>query len=160
MDNEPIAASYGRRVLAGVPGTAVVQHDMRDVGAVITRAGTLIDFGEPVAVLAFAVLHFLPDDADAAALVAAYRDRIVSGSWLAISHGTAEDDPAVGQAVRHYERTSMPGTLRTRVQVAGLFGGYDLVEPGVVGVPDWRPDPHDEPGRIQAAFVGGLGHKP
>jgi hypothetical protein len=136
-----------------------VEQDIRNVGAVIARAGQLLDFDEPVAVLAFAVLHFLADDSVAGQLVAEYRDRTVGGSWLAISHGTADNDPAVGEAVRHYQRTSMPGTLRTRAQVTALFTGYDLAEPGVVGVPDWHPDPHDEPQRIRAAFLGGLGHK-
>ncbi|GAA5188145.1 SAM-dependent methyltransferase [Rugosimonospora acidiphila] len=160
VDNEPIAATYSRRVLAGVPGTAVVEQDIRDVDTVIARAGQLLDFAEPVAVLAFAVLHFLADDAVAGQLVVDYRERTVAGSWLAISHGTAEDDPAVGEAVRHYQHTSMPGALRTRAQVTAFFKGYDLVEPGVVGVPDWHPDPLEEPGRIRAAFLGGLGRRP
>jgi hypothetical protein len=157
VDNEPIAANYSRRVLAGVPGTAVVQADLRDVGGVVAEAGELLDFAQPVAVLAFAVVHFLADDAVAAELVAAYRDRTVAGSWLALSHGSADGDAAVGAAVQVYRRSSMPGTLRSRAQVAALFDGYELVDPGVVYVPDWHPDPDSDPDTITSAFVGGLG---
>jgi hypothetical protein len=159
VDNEPIAANYSRRVLAGVPGTLVVQSDLRDVGGVLSRARELLDLDQPVAVLAFAVVHFIADDAEAAGLVAAYREGTVPGSWLALSHGTAEGDTGVGEAVRVYQRTSMPGTLRTRAQVAALFDGYDLVEPGVVYVPEWRPEPDTEPDTLTSAFVGGLGRR-
>jgi SAM-dependent methyltransferase len=159
VDNEPIAASYARHVLAGVPGTAVVQADLRDVDRVVAEAGALLDFGEPVAVLAFAVLHFLTDDAAAAELVAAYRDRTVPGSWLALSHGTADGDAGVGAALEIYEHTSMPGTLRSRSQLTTLFDGYELVAPGVVFVPDWHPDPYLEPAAATSAFIGGVGRR-
>lgn len=160
VDNEPIAATYSRRVLAGVPGATVIQRDLRDVGRVIADARSLLDFDEPVAVLAFAVLHFINDDAAVAELVGAYRDRTVAGSWLAVSHITADNSPAMVTATEQYQRTTMPPTLRTRAQVAALFDGYELVEPGVVGVPDWRPDPDSEPDGLPAVFLGGLGHRP
>jgi hypothetical protein len=160
VDSEPIAATYSRRVLADVPGTAVVERDLRDVGRVIAEARELLDFSEPVAVLAFAVLHFISDDAAAAQLVGSYRDRTAAGSWLAISHITADHAPAMVAATEQYQRTSMPPTLRSRAQVTALFDGYELIAPGVVGVPDWHPDPDAEPDGFPAVFLGGLGRRP
>jgi hypothetical protein len=160
VDHEPIAATYSRRLLASVPGTAVVQRDMRDVVPVMEQARSLLDFDQPVAVLAFAVLHFIIDDKTAQELATSYRDHTVSGSWLALSHGTADNDPQIGTAAQHYQRTSMPATLRTRGQVTALFDGYELVEPGVVGVGEWHPDPDVEPEQFPQAFLGGVGRKP
>lgn len=159
VDNEPIADNYSRRVLAKVPGTLAVQTDLRDPGRVVAEARQLLDFSEPVAVLAFAVIHFLADDRAAADLVAAYRDRTVPGSWLGLSHGSAEGDTGVGEAAKIYQRSAMPGTLRSRAQLAAMFDGYDLVDPGVVYVPDWRPDPDTEPDTLTSAFIGGLGRR-
>lgn len=158
VDNEPIAASYGRHLLTDVPTATVVQEDLRDVDAVHARARTLLDFDQPVAVLMFAVLHFVLDDDQVRQVVRAYRDRTVPGSWLAISHGCADDNPTIHNAVQAYRSTSLPGRVRTRAELTALFDGYDLLDPGLVYVSDWHPDAADtDP--VAPGVVGGLARK-
>lgn len=106
-----------------------------------------LDFAEPVAVLFVAVLHFLRDEDDPPGVVAAFRDVMTPGSQVVISHvadlpdghqpdGRAE---ATREAVSVYADLTTPFTLRTREQVAGLFAGFELVDPGLVGAHEWRP---------------------
>jgi O-methyltransferase involved in polyketide biosynthesis len=159
VDCEPIAALYSERVLAGVPGTTVIHDDIRNTERVLRDAGTVLDFEQPVAVLAFAVLHFVLDDTEVRRLLDTYRDHIVPGSWLAVSHVDADTSPAVLHGVREYRNTSLPARTRGRDEVAALFDGYDLVPPGVVPVARWRPEPGGEPAAIPAVLTGGLGRR-
>jgi hypothetical protein len=160
VDSEPIAASYSRRALAGVPGTAVVRADIRDVDHVLGQARELLDLDEPVAVLMFSVLHFILDDDEVRKLVGGYRNHSAPGSWLAISHGCADDNPGIDRAVAEYQQTSLPGRVRSRAAITELFDGYELVEPGLVYVSDWHPDPDTEPEEVPPGFVGGLARAP
>jgi trans-aconitate methyltransferase len=144
VDSEAVAANYGRRALADVPGAEMVRADIRDVDAVLSGTGKLLDFGAPVAVLMFAVLHFVLDDQEVRDLLAAYRDRTVPSSWLALSHVCADENPTMAAVQENYRSTSIPGRVRTRAEIEHLFDGYRLVIPGVVNVQDWRPDEHDD----------------
>jgi hypothetical protein len=125
----------------------------------------LLDFGRPMGVLILGVLHFVPEDEVAYNLVRVLRDAVVSGSYLAISHGTKEHSPQdlVEQGEQLYSRTTDPLKLRTRAEIEAFFAGLDLVEPGVVLLPLWRPEGPDDlfldqPER--AAWIGGGGRKP
>lgn len=163
VDNEPVACAYGRRVLAGVPGAAVLSADLRDVGAVLDHpdARRLIAPDRPVAVLMLAVLHFVVDDRQVADLVAAYRDRTAPGSYLALSHACRPGE-AEARAVEELYRTgaTMPFRYRTAEQVRDLFAGYSVLAPGVVPVPDWRPEPGPDPNRPRTTIlVGGVGRR-
>jgi hypothetical protein len=162
VDNEPVAATYSRQFLAGVEGTAVLPVDLRDVHRVLHHPDTrrLLDLDEPVAVLMFAVLHFIMDDQEVTDLVGAYRDATVPGSFLAISHGSS-DDPRYEQVQEQYrQRATMPFRDRSADQLRKLFSGYELLEPGVVPVSDWRPDPGPDPNRPNVEVViGGVGRR-
>jgi hypothetical protein len=163
VDNEPVANAYGRQVLAGVPGTAAQLIDLRDVGRVLDHPDTrrLIDLDQPVAVLMFAVLHFLLDDREVVELIAAYRRRTAPGSYLAMSHACRPSD-AEARAIEELYRTgtSMPFRYRTAAEVAELFAGYELLEPGVVPISDWRPEPGPDPHRpANGVLVGGVGRR-
>lgn len=96
----------------------------------------LIDFGEPVALLFVALLHFITDE-DLDGLMECYTRALAPGSRLILTH--ALRSPA-GEAARPAYKTSPPLTTRTRERITGLFDGWELVEPGVVPVSDWRPD--------------------
>ena len=162
VDNEPVAAAYTRRLLNGVANTAVVEADLTEVASVLDHPETraLLDLDQPVAVLMFAVLHFLHDDAAVDRLVAAYRDCTAAGSYLAVSHVCADENPTMRVAEGLYRQgTSLPFCTRSRAQVTAMFTGYDLVEPGVVYVADWRPDPGPDPNAADPAIAGGLGRK-
>ena len=165
VDSDPVAVEHSRAILAGDDRTTVVQGDLRDPDSVLTDPavrGTL-DFDRPVGVLMVAVLHFVSDDADPAGLVARFRDAVPAGSHLALSHATPGEQ--VGRAAEHrdlYQRTATPMTMRTREQVRGLFAGWELVEPGLVPFPQWRPEPGAPPVERPERLAGvcGVGRKP
>ena len=124
----------------------------------------MLDYGEPVAVLLFAVLHFIIDDQEAESVTQKIRDALIPGSYVAISHASAEGVPAASheQMMRLYAKTSSPFVGRTRTQIARFFGDFELIELGVVHVPLWKPEgPNDlfltEPER--GISVGTVGRK-
>jgi len=100
-----------------------------------------LDLDQPVAVLMVAVLHFVGDHDDPFGAVARIRDRLASGSHLVLSHASAEGRPEA--AARHrelYSRTPTPMTMRSRDEIARFFDGFDLIDPGLVWLPLWRPE--------------------
>ncbi|WP_042381185.1 SAM-dependent methyltransferase [Streptacidiphilus melanogenes] len=141
VDNDPVVTAYNRR---RVPrrGVAVVHADLRDLDAVLSAPeSALLDRTRPVAVLMTAVLHFVPHADDPAAVVARYRDALAPGSCIVLSH--AEDNrrlPGTYQAARLYSKDIAPIHLRTRTEIAAMLAGLDLLAPGLVPIPDWRPD--------------------
>ena len=143
VDNDPIVNVHANALLTGVGTTGIVLADLRDPKAILSHPTTrrLIDFGEPVALLLVAVLHFIKDDEHPAELVATLRDALPPGSYLALSHATGDfRSAAAADAVTVYNQATSPVTLRSHNQIAALFSGFDLVEPGLVQLPLWRPD--------------------
>jgi hypothetical protein len=120
-----------------------VLTDLREPEVILTHPKTraLIDFDQPVGLLLVAILHFITDTEDPARILAALRDALPPGSYLALSHATGDlrPDAAQGAADVHNGATSSV-TLRNRTQVEALFDGWELIEPGVVQVPLWRPE--------------------
>lgn len=163
VDNEPVAFAYSRQLLAGVDGAAVLQVDLRNVRKVLDHPDTqrLIDLSQPVAIGMFAVLHFIMSDQEVADLVAAYRDTTVSGSYLAISHTCGADEPKFREIEKRYRTgTTMPFHNRTVEEVTALFDGYPMLDPGVVPVSDWHPEPSPDPNRPSVdAVIGGVGRR-
>lgn len=141
VDNDPVVAAHGR-ALNAADKTAVVQADLRESGKILGHVDLrgLIDFGRPVAVLAVAVLHFL-DDHDSVAVLARFREVMAAGSYLVVSHASPGTRANVDEAAATYARTTAPIWIRTPEQVAAYFAGAELVDPGLVPVQDWRPDP-------------------
>jgi len=165
VDNDAVAVEHSLAILDGNERTAVVHADLRDPESVLADPALtgLLDLDRPVAVLMVAVLHFVPDEADPAAVVSRFRDATVPGSYLAISHATAGEQP--DRAAEHrglYRRTATPMTMRTRAQITPLFDGYELVEPGLVYLPQWRPEPDGPEVERPERFPGlaGVGRKP
>lgn len=148
VDYDEVAVTYARELLTDVPGTAVVQGDLRrpdDLLAHPDVRGTL-DLDRPVAVLLLAVLHFVSDADDPWAAVARLRDATVPGSHLVLSHLTLDGIPPElaerGQSI--YRNSSAPLVPRTHAETMRFFTGYDLVEPGLVETTRWRPDGDSE----------------
>ncbi|WP_405428358.1 SAM-dependent methyltransferase [Micromonospora sp. NBC_00617] len=150
VDYDEVAVTYARRLLTDVPGTAVVQGDLRRPDDLLDhpQVRATLDLDRPVAVLLLAVLHFVPDDDDPWAAVARLRDATVPGSHLVLSHLTLDGVPPEvaerGQAV--YRASSAPLVPRTHAETLRFFDGYDLVEPGLVETTRWRPDSEPEAG--------------
>jgi hypothetical protein len=147
VDIDPIAVAHSRSILRDNPGTAVLCVDLRDPQKILTEAtGTgLIDLEQPVAVLLAGVVHFLPDTDDPAGVIGQLRDALAPGSYLLISHATGDGQAAGVRAAQQLTSRATAITLRTHAEIAAFFGPFTLVEPGLVHIDRWRPDPNDEP---------------
>jgi hypothetical protein len=105
----------------------------------------LIDFAQPAGVLLVAVLHFVLDADDPHGIITYLRDAAAAGSYLVISHVAGDGRAALTAAAeRVYTSRGADGQARTREQIAGFFGGWELAGPGLVYAPLWRPDPGDD----------------
>jgi hypothetical protein len=168
VDNDPIVGAYAGAHLLGEGNTGFLHGDLRDPESILTHPaiGKLIDFGRPVGVMLVAVLHFVRDDEDPAGLVAAYRDALPAGSHLVLSHTTGDFHRLDGDAGRARDVYRDRGatatlTLRSHEQVLGFFDGFELIDPGLVQPPLWRPDGPVPTERELAhvGFYGGVGVK-
>ena len=143
VDVDPVAAAHSRAILFDNPRADVVQADLRDVAAIFDDPRTmgLLDPTQPIGVLMVAMLHFVPDEAGPAGIVAQYRKMMPPGSYLVVSHATHEGRPdQAGPHTELYRRAGAPLTMRSRAEVERLLDGFELVAPGVVFLPLWRPD--------------------
>jgi SAM-dependent methyltransferase len=143
VDNDPLVLAHARVLLASDPqGTcSFVEADLCHPATILREARRALDFTLPVAVLLVAVLHFVPDAEDPAGIVEELAEALAPGSFVAISHLTADIAPEqVSFGVAAYNNLVPVGiTARSHAQITGLFGGLSLVPPGVVPVPEWRP---------------------
>jgi SAM-dependent methyltransferase len=165
VDHDPVAVAHSELILHGNRGARVLHADLRRPEEIIDAPmlAELLDLSQPVGVLMVAVLHFVsesdrPDDA-----IKQFRDLVSPGSYLAISQGTGESRTAeTKQAAELYRSTDTPVTFRSREQVRELFQGWELVEPGVVWVSEWRPDWPDDVGSDPAftSLAAAVGRKP
>jgi hypothetical protein len=146
VDNDPVVLAHGRHLLHGLSGTTILEHDLRRAEDILAdpELRALIDFDEPVAVLLVAILHFIPDADDPAGIIRKLLEPFPSGSYLVISHGTADAVPGVNDAAAVYRQSTSSAHVRSREHVRSLIDGLDLVEPGIVWLPEWRPDPGTE----------------
>jgi hypothetical protein len=165
VDNDPIVHVHASALLTGTGTTSIVLADLRDPRAILAhpKVRDLIDFTQPVALLLIAILHFITDEEGPATIVATLRDALPAGSYLAVSHGT-QDFHSPGDAdlaATAYQNATAPLVLRTRQQVSALFDGFDLVEPGLVQAPLWRPDGRPPRARDLAkiGIYAGVGRK-
>lgn len=146
VDNDAVAFTHSRNLLDGIPNTVALHADLRDPDAVLAEAGEVLDLGRPVAVLMFAVLHFVPDEDDPAGVVGAYRDATPAGSMLAVTHATNDYEPERLREMEDVYRSASAGLVgRSREQISELLIGYDLVQPGLVSMIEWRPEPDSGP---------------
>ena len=163
VDNDPVVASHGQALLAARDETGMVHGDLRDPAGILRHPEVLglLDLTRPLAVLCTSTLHFIEDEAEPHAIMAAYRDRLVPGSYLAITHGTREDDPEgeADQAAAIYRQASAQLHVRPLPEVLRLFGGFELIEPGLTWITQWRPEPGTTPVGRQHSLRGGVGRK-
>jgi SAM-dependent methyltransferase len=164
VDNDPVAVAHSRQILSGNERAIVIHQDMRHAEAVLAhpRVAGLLDFRQPIGVLMVTVLHFVPDADDPADVVRRLTASLVPGSHLVISHATHEAAPGAAAKVEElYISTSAAARTRSHAEIARFFAGFDLVEPGLVYLPLWRPEAPaaaDHPER--AWFYAGVGRKP
>jgi hypothetical protein len=163
VDYDPMVLAHARALLTSheAGATEYIDADLRDTGTVLGQAARLLDFTKPVAVTLLMILHVIPDSDDPHAIVAKVMDALPSGSYLAVSHlGSELLEREAKQGFENIvSRTAQQQYIgRSREQMARFFEGMDLVEPGLVRVEEWRPDPvADETGR--SALWCALGRK-
>ena len=161
IDNDPIVSVHNDALLANAENVRSIQADIRRPDEILGHPALreLIDFAEPVAVLLVAVLHVIPDSADPAGIVARFTERLGPGSYLVLSQLTSDGDPeAVARSRAATQDTAIPLAFRPHREILGFFDGFDLVEPGLVSVHEWRPVAPAQPTRL--VVLGGVGRKP
>jgi SAM-dependent methyltransferase len=148
VDNDDVAVAHSRLLLHDDPNTTIIQADLREPGKILADPGTqlLLDFGKPVAVILSAVLHFVPDDAQAADIVAALRDALAPGSYFVIGHNCPEGQPELAAQFEtlYNSRVDARVRFRTRNEITRLCEGFSFLDPGLVWIPQWRPDSPDD----------------
>ena len=160
VDHDPIVVAHNDALLATRDGVITIRADVRDPDTVLASEALAkcIDFAEPVAVLLLGVLHFISMDEDAPGIIARFRERMAPGSYLAVSLGTSDgaDPEMLSEATSTYAAARMPFTLRSRDQIMDLFGGFSLIDPGLVSLPEWRPDFNTDRTPLKGPTVGGV----
>jgi hypothetical protein len=150
VDIDPVAVSESLDLLEGNDRATAIRGDLRDPQAILRhpQVSRLLDLDQPVGLLLAAVLHFVVDDAVATGVVRQLLAMLPRGSYLMVSHACldGQDIPAenIRTAQNLYKRqTTTPVRLRSHAQVQEFFAGLDMVEPGLVWLPEWRPEPGD-----------------
>ena len=154
VDNDEVAVAHSRLLLEEDPDATIIQADLREPAKILADPETqlLVDFTQPVALLLVAVLHFVPDSAGPAQILATLGQALMPGSYLVICHSCRDARPDLADPAETVYGSRVAGELclRTRDQIASLFDGFSLVDPGLVWIPQWRPDsPADVPGDPQ-----------
>ena len=163
VDNDPMVLAHARALLTSSPAgrCAYIDADIRDQEKILDNAAEVLDFTEPVGVVLMAVLQFVPDDDDPHGIVRRLMAAVPAGSYLVISHPASDIQTAAmaGMASKLNELMAQRVKPRSKHQVTSFFDGLDLVEPGVIRCPEWRPGrPADAAGK--STMWGGVARKP
>jgi hypothetical protein len=164
VDYDPVVVGHAQALLGSDPDAIAIEADMREPKVILRRVTEdgFINLAQPVAILMLAVVHFIPDTAQAAEVVATFCERMAAGSYLALTHATAGNMSSdnLAQAAQTYAASSAGSiTLRSPEQIEAFFDGLELQEPGIVPAAHWRP----APGGHQPGEPGGHqpgGHQP
>lgn len=166
VDHDPVAVAHSQAVLAGHEQAAVINADLRKPRQILDspEAGRLLDLDRPVALLLVAVLHFLEDADEPHRAVAELRDALPAGSLIVLTHASYDGVPVpkeqAGGAVGVYRTIRNPLVMRTREETARFFDGFEMVEPGLVAPPLWRPEgPTDQEDPYAFSGFAGVGRK-
>jgi SAM-dependent methyltransferase len=165
VDRDPMVSTHQAALLAGT-NVVTLSADLREPEQVLgnKQVRDLIDFDQPVAIMFICMLHCLWDREDPWGVVRQFRDATVPGSYLALSHLTNETDPAAAQQLfqltqdLHWDAPLVP---RSKADIARMFDGFTLVEPGLVGPDDWHPELHNplpKSPELPPNLTGGVWH--
>jgi hypothetical protein len=163
VDNDPLVLSHARALLTSSPEgvTAYLDADVRDTATILEQAAESLDFTQPVAIMLLAILHYIPDLAEAQRIVAELIGAVPPGSYVTISHAASDiSAPEMAEMIRRMNEHLAEGNHvgRPREVVAEFFTGLDVLEPGVVKVTEWRPESETEAAGPTSLW-GGVGRK-
>jgi hypothetical protein len=163
VDNDPVVLAHARALLTSTPSgaTSYIEADLRNARQILAGAADTLDFGQPIAIMLMAILQHLSDDDDPYGVITSLMAEVPAGSYLALSHPARDIHAAemAEMAKRLNQMMAEAVTFRSHSEVAPFFSGLELVQPGMVNVPDWRPETADE-AASPAALWGGVARKP
>jgi S-adenosyl methyltransferase len=163
VDNDPVVLTHADALLADRKQTFAVGGDLRDPGGVIAAAGRHLDWDRPVGLLLCGILHYILDEEHPADITAELIGGLPAGSYVFIHHLLHTGDPASAGLEAAMRQGLGRAQFRTHDQILDLFAGLGLIEPGLVLVPDWRPDPQTlttEYHPVLSLASAGVGYKP
>ena len=158
LDNDPVVLSHARALLADDQATFVAEGDLRDPEGILGNPDVRkqLDWDRPIGLLLCGILHYVLDEENPAEVTATLYDALPHGSYVFIHHLLDTEDPATATLQEQMRSGVGRAQFRTMAQIGALFNGLELVEPGLVIVPDWRPEPpaiRDHP-VLEMACVG------
>jgi hypothetical protein len=163
VDHDPIVLTHARALLTSAPEglTDYLEADLREPGKILAAAAQTLDFSRPVAIMLIAILHLILDRDDPYQLVSQLVNAVVPGSYVVISHAASDVDTGamISMANRLNELMAQQSVPRTHREVACFYAGLDLLEPGLVRVPEWRPASVSDCA-ARAQMWGAVGRKP
>ncbi|MFL1380302.1 SAM-dependent methyltransferase [Nocardiopsis protaetiae] len=162
VDNDPLVLAHARALLTSTPegATDYIDADLTDPEALLAQARELLDFTQPIGLVIMGTLGHFPADERTYAIARAYVDALPSGSFLALCDSTDTSEPIVEAAKAWNANAAQPIHLRTPDEIAAFFDGLELLEPGVVSVPFWRPEEAQVGTVREVAQYGGIARKP
>ncbi len=145
VDNDPVVLAHAKVLLEADPGSpdgaiGYVDADLRDVGAVVRGAASTLDFRRPVALIMLGILGYIADHGVARSIISQLMRALPSGSYLAIADGVSTSDEINRAQLRYNSRADSAYHLRRPDEMVTFFDGLDVVEPGIVPCPEWKPD--------------------
>ena len=161
VDNDPMVLVHARALLTSTPEgvTDYIDTDVHDPDTILREAARTLDFNQPVAVMLLAIVHFILDDEQAYSVVNRLLDSVPSGSYLAMVHAVHSE--ATDDAIRRWNEVGKPPMCaRSPEEIARFFEGTELLEPGIVPVPLWRPEAADQSADQAVGGLCGVGRKP
>jgi hypothetical protein len=164
VDHDPVVIAHSRAILSGVSNATAIQADVRRPDEILNhpKLRKLIYFDQPMALLCVGLLFLIADGDDPVGIVTQFRETMVSGSYLALSHITRDGQrpEAVERLIQVFEQAREPMVPRTHEQIQQFFDGFEFVDPGLVKISEWRPD---EPSAVHNPGKGwlfaGIGRK-
>ena len=164
VDNDPLIMAHARALLTSTRDgvTEYVHADIREPDIILAEAARTLDFAQPVGLMLLGILNFIPDTDQAHTIVDRLLAALCPGSYLVVSHPTAEiDGSAMREAMRFWnESGAAPIVARSRQQLLRFFDGLELLAPGVVSCSRWRPDPSEIGVPAEVFHFSGVGRKP
>ncbi len=147
VDTDPVATAHSRAILEGNKLASVIQEDLRRPDHILAHQDVrdLLDFSQPIGLLLVAVMQFIPEEDNPPGIVGRLRDALAPGSYVVMSQPT--NDSRGEEAARVEKligRVPSPFRFATRASFERLFAGWELVDPGIVWVPQWHPDSPDD----------------
>ncbi|GHH61312.1 MULTISPECIES: SAM-dependent methyltransferase [Streptomyces] len=156
-DNDPIVLRHAEALLVSRPGgvTDYIEADVRQPQGIVEHAQRILDFSRPIALSLIALMHFVPDEQDAHAIVRDLVATLPPGSYLVLSHAASDLYPELAaQVTAEYAKGGIRLGFRTRAEVERFFDGLDLVPPGLVTATEWAPSGKEQEAEGSGIYVG------